>query len=70
MPGRGARDGAAPGITLVGVRSVGDDREGFILDATQANLQRRIRLGDAVGNFTVKRIRQSSILLVSPRVTS
>jgi hypothetical protein len=54
-----------PGITLVGVRSVGDDREGFILDATQANSQRRIRLGDAVGNFTVKRIRQSSILLVS-----
>jgi hypothetical protein len=45
--------------------AVGDDREGFILDATQASLQRRIRLGDAVGNFTVKRIRPSSVLLVS-----
>jgi hypothetical protein len=54
-----------PGITLVGVRSVGGDREGFILDATQANSQRRVRLGDAVGNFTVKRIRSSSVLLVS-----
>lgn len=54
-----------PGITLVGVRSLGDDREGFILDATQANSQRRVRLGDAVGNFTVKRIRSNSILLVS-----
>lgn len=54
-----------PGITLVGVRSVGDDREGFILDATQANAQRRVRVGDSVGNFTVKRIRTSSILLVS-----
>jgi hypothetical protein len=54
-----------PGITLVGVRMFGGDREGFILDATQANTQRRIRTGDTVGNFTVKSIRRNSVLLVS-----
>ncbi len=54
-----------PGISLVGVRMFGNDREGFILDATQANAQRRIRNGDTVGNFTVKSIRTSSVLLVS-----
>jgi hypothetical protein len=54
-----------PGITLVGVRALGHDREGFILDATQSNTQRRIRSGDTIGNFTVKTIRSSSVLLVS-----
>jgi hypothetical protein len=54
-----------PGISLVGVRMFGRDREGFILDATQANAQRRIRSGDTVGNFTVKSIRSSSVVLVS-----
>jgi hypothetical protein len=54
-----------PGISLVGVRLFGRDREGFILDATQANTQRRIRSGDTVGNFTVKSIRNSSVVLVS-----
>jgi hypothetical protein len=54
-----------PGISLVGVRMFGKDREGFILDATQSNTQRRIRTGDTVGNFTVKSIRQSSVVLVS-----
>jgi hypothetical protein len=53
------------GISLVGVRLFGRDREGFILDATQANAQRRIRSGDTVGNFTVKSIRNSSVVLVS-----
>ena len=55
-----------PGISLVGVRAFGKDREGFILDATQANTQRRIRPGDTVGNFTVKTIGRRSVLLVSP----
>jgi hypothetical protein len=54
-----------PGVSLVGVRLFGRDREGFILDATQANAQRRIRSGDTVGNFTVKSIRNSSVVLVS-----
>jgi hypothetical protein len=54
-----------PGISLVGVRLFGRDREGFILDATQANAQRRIRSGDTVGSFTVKSIRTSSVVLVS-----
>jgi len=54
-----------PGISLVGVRIYGDDREGFILDATQSNTQRRIRSGDAVGNFKVKAIHTNNVLLVS-----
>jgi hypothetical protein len=54
-----------PGISLVGVRLFGRDREGFILDATQGNQQRRIRLGDTVGNFTVKTIRPSSVVLAA-----
>jgi hypothetical protein len=54
-----------PGISLVGVRAFGNDREGFILDANQQNTQRRIRRGDTVGNFTVKTIRASSVVLVS-----
>jgi hypothetical protein len=54
-----------PGISLVGVRAFGNDREGFILDATQANTQRRIRAGDTVGNFTVKRIYTNKVVLTS-----
>jgi len=54
-----------PGITLVGVRAFGKDREGFILDATQANSQRRIRAGDTVGNFTVKSIYLNKVVLLS-----
>jgi hypothetical protein len=61
-----AHEPPPPGISLVGVRAVGKDREGFILDATQANTQRRVRAGDTIGNFTVKSIRSSSIVLVSP----
>ena len=54
-----------PGVSLVGVRAFGNDREGFILDATQANTQRRIRPGDTVGNFTVKRIYTNKVVLTS-----
>jgi len=54
-----------PGITLVGVRAFGGDREGFILDATQSNTQRRIRPGDTVGNFTVKNIYLNKVVLLS-----
>ena len=54
-----------PGISLVGVRVFGRDREGFILDATQQNSQRRIRTGDTVGNFTVKSIYRHAVVLAS-----
>ena len=54
-----------PGISLVGVRMFGRDREGFILDATQQNTQRRIRTGDTVGNFTVKSIYRNAVVLAS-----
>jgi hypothetical protein len=53
------------GITLTGVRIFGKDREGFIIDAGQANSQRRIRIGDPVGNYTVKEIRTSYVLITS-----
>ena len=54
-----------PGVTLVGVRAWGKDREGFLLDASQGNAQRRIRTGDTVGTYSVKLIRERSVLLVS-----
>jgi hypothetical protein len=53
------------GITLAGVRIFGADREAFIIDASQSNTQRRIRVGDPVGNFSVKSIGKGSVLLVS-----
>ncbi|HXJ37080.1 MAG TPA: hypothetical protein VMS22_23885 [Candidatus Eisenbacteria bacterium] len=53
------------GVTLAGIRILGKDREAIITEATSANAQRRIRNGDPVGNFTVKTIGRSSVLLVS-----
>jgi hypothetical protein len=53
------------GITLAGVRICGADREAFIIDASQSNTQRRIRVGDPVGNFSVKSIGKARVLLVS-----
>ncbi len=53
------------GVTLAGIRILGKDREAIVTEATSANAQRRIRNGDQVGNFTVKTIGRSSVLLVS-----
>lgn len=54
-----------PGVTLAGIRIFGKDREAFIIDASMANTQRRLRSGDPIGNFTVKAIRNRSVVLVS-----
>jgi hypothetical protein len=72
----GAADGAAPttlaedetpppppGLTVVGVRLLGEDAEAFVKDSATANEQRRVRLGDDVGGYTVQEIRETSVVL-------
>ena len=55
-----------PGLTVVGIRILGDrDSEAFITDASQANQQRRLRIGDEVGGYTVKSIQPSRVTLAS-----
>jgi len=55
-----------PGLTVVGIRIMGDrDSEAFITDASQANQQRRLRIGDEVGGYTVKSIQPSRVTLAS-----
>jgi hypothetical protein len=55
-----------PGLTVVGIRILGDrDSEAFITDASQANQQRRMRIGDEVGGYTVKSIQPSRVTLAS-----
>jgi hypothetical protein len=59
--------GPPPGITVVGVRIFGGDREVFVTDTTQgAAAQRRLRVGDDVGGYTVKTIEATSVTLSSP----
>jgi hypothetical protein len=52
-----------PGVTVVGVRLLGPDREAFVKDSAKGNEQRRVRLGDDVGGYTVEEIRETSIVL-------
>src|SRR5262249_2998677 len=55
-----------PNLTVVGIRILGDrDSEAFITDASQANQQRRLRIGDEVGGYTVKSIQPSRVTLAS-----
>jgi len=55
-----------PGLTVVGIRMLGDrDSEAFITDASQANQQRRLRVGDQVGGYTLKTIQPSRVTLAS-----
>jgi len=56
-----------PGVTLVGVSIIGHDREAFMNDPAQgAGSQRRLRLGDDVGGYTVKAIEPDGVTLSSP----
>src|SRR5262245_23279181 len=56
-----------PGVTLVGVRIIGHDREAFMSDAGQgAADQRRLRLGDEIAGYTVKAIDVDGVTLSSP----
>src|SRR4029450_13177347 len=53
--------GAAPNLTLVGVRMIGRDREVFVTDAAQANQQKRLRVGDQIGGYTLKTVAPSRV---------
>jgi hypothetical protein len=55
-----------PEVTVVGVRIVGKDREVFLVDKTQNNAQRRLRVGESIGSYTVKVIEPAAVTLVSP----
>lgn len=55
------------GVTIVGVRIFGKDREVFMNDASQAPASgRRLRLGDQIAGFTVKAIDPAGVVLTSP----
>jgi hypothetical protein len=62
--------GPPAGLTIVGVRIFGKDREVFVTDATQGgtqgNWQRRLRTGDQVAGYTIKSIESTSVTLTSP----
>jgi hypothetical protein len=52
------------GVTLVGVSIVGKEREAIVTDAGQGNQQRRLRVGDAIGDgYTVKHIERTEVVL-------
>ncbi len=55
------------GVTVVGVRIFGKDREVFVNDTTQgAAATRRLRAGDQVAGYTVKVIEATGVTLTSP----
>jgi hypothetical protein len=55
------------GVTVVGVRIFGKDREVFVQDASQQPaVGRRLRPGDQVAGYTVKAIEPTGITLTSP----
>jgi hypothetical protein len=58
--------GPPPGVTLVGLRIFGRDREALVTDQSQGTQQRRLRVGDQVGGYTVQQIAASSLTLTSP----
>jgi hypothetical protein len=55
-----------PNVTVTGVRIFGKDSEVFVTDASQGNQQRRLRIGDQVGGYTVKLIDPTGLTLASP----
>jgi hypothetical protein len=58
--------GPPPGVNVVGLRILGRDREAFVTDQAQGNQQRRLRVGDQVGGYTVQQITASGLTLTSP----
>ena len=57
--------GPPPNLTLVGVRMIGKDHEIFVTDAGQANQQKRLRIGDQLGGYTLKTIQPSKATLAA-----
>lgn len=57
-----------PNVTVVGVRIVGKDHEVFVSEAagSGAGGQRRLRVGDEVGGYTVKSVQPTAVTLASP----
>lgn len=55
-----------PNVTVTGVRIFGKDSEVFVTDASQGNQQKRLRVGDQVGGYTVKGIDPTGLTLASP----
>jgi hypothetical protein len=55
-----------PGVTVVGISIVGDEREAYVSDDSQGKQQRRLHPGDQVGGYTVKTIDVSAVQLTSP----
>lgn len=58
--------GPPPGVSVVGIRILGKDREAFVTDQSQGTQQRRLRVGDQVGGYTVQQIGASVLTLTSP----
>lgn len=58
--------GPPPGVAIVGVRIFGKDREVFLTDQSQGNVQRRLRIGDQVVGYTIKAIEPTGVTLSSP----
>src|SRR5262249_36836956 len=55
------------GVTVVGVRIFGKEREVFVSDASQnPAVGRRLRAGDQVAGYTVKSIDPRGVTLLSP----
>jgi hypothetical protein len=57
--------GPPPNLTLVGVRMIGRDREVFVTDAAPANQQKRLRIGDQIGGYTLKTVGPARVTLAS-----
>jgi len=55
-----------PNVTVVGIRILGKDREAFLLDASQGGQQKRLRVGDRLGEYTVKTIDPQRVTLAAP----
>jgi hypothetical protein len=57
--------GPPPNLTLVGVRMIGGDREILVTDVGQGNQQKRLRIGDQLGGYTLKTIAPSRVTLAA-----
>lgn len=55
-----------PNVSVVGVRILGNDREAFVVDLGQGPQQKRLRVGDRLGDYTVKAIDPQRVILASP----
>lgn len=60
-----AQPPAPPDVVVVGVRLIGGDAEAVVEETSGKKEQRRIRAGDAVGDYTVDEIRATSVVLTA-----